>query len=195
VHVGEIDEVGIHETRDQLWAEAVHDYREWFTNNPGSLTRPWVLTDAESAEMDARTSQDNTVGDVWDDGVAKFLYSPMQDGWASNCMTDREAWDNPNDPMNLKAPRPLTSALALSLGIGIRTKDQNQGNARRLANIMRTLGWVLKPARYEGKLVKSWHPDTKAAKAAWAKAVSDSKGGTGHNPKLSEQEMIDALLA
>lgn len=172
-----IDIEWVKANRDQLWAEAMHLRSEWFRDNPDSPTRPWVLTDEETADLDARTTLSNTVGDPWEDDIDQFLYSDRAHAWPRMRMSDQEMVFDPREldavgnMYNRTTARPLTTALLLGLGLNIKPKDVGAQQQRRLGNLMRTQGWKQVVVKTDGRCVRAWVPDTADAVERWHAAL------------------------
>jgi putative DNA primase/helicase len=111
--------------RDQLWAEAA-----FFEAKGEPLTIPLELWGAASIEQQARVSHD-----AWDDVLARYLA-----GLRDDKVKDGAYWVGINDNGD-REWRVASSYLLGPFVLGIEVERQTVAVTKRLAEVMRTLGW------------------------------------------------------
>jgi predicted P-loop ATPase len=129
VKVGRIDLAGITRDRDQLWAEAV------VAEAGGEpLTIPEELWGDAAAEQKARMNQD-----VWEDLLSTRLAGLRKNKRSIDGTFVLAADDSGNSEWRVSTHFLLTDVLCIS--------KERQGDAvtKRLANVMRGLGWTRPP--------------------------------------------------
>jgi predicted P-loop ATPase len=119
----------IAQVRDQLWAEA-----SAAEANGEPLTIPMELWEAASVEQRARVTQD-----AWEDLIGRHLVGLREDKAKDGvyCVGVNDSGD--------REWRVASSYLLGSFVLGIPTERQTNAVTKRLADVMRSLGWA-KPA-------------------------------------------------
>ena len=139
VDVGVIDLVGVKRDRDQLWAEAAE-----VEAGGEPLVIPQELWGAVAAQQEARMEVD-----PWEDTLAPALARLVNRGTAIEGRFAGAADLNGDPEWRVSTDHLLTGVL------GLPRERQNNNHTKRLAGIMRGLGWL----RFEetlrfGKVVK-----------------------------------------
>ena len=108
--------------RDQLWAEAVHLYRDGFDY--------WTPPDSAQGEQDERFD-----ADIWEEPIVAWL-----DGHAGEAAYPMAVDMQPIDQG--RGVRACTPFQLMSCALGVDLPKQNRADWMRVANIMRRLGWI-----------------------------------------------------
>ena len=127
--VGRVEIKRLIADRDQLWAEAVHLYREGF--------KWWVLPEDAKREQDERYSEDVWTGRVqrWLDGADKVkLYDQLPKERIDLVRSD-------SGSIETERVGECSIAEILSYAIGVDAARQGRAEATRVGAIMTRLGW------------------------------------------------------
>ena len=124
-----IDLDGIARDRDQLWAEAA-----FFEAKGEPLTIPPELWGAASVEQQARVTQD-----AWEDLLARHLA-----GLRDDKVKDGAYWVGIDDNGD-REWRVASNYLLGPFVLGIEVERQTVAVTKRVADVMRTLGWTKPP--------------------------------------------------
>ncbi len=138
VKVGKVDIPVIVATRDQLWAEAVHLFREGF--------EWWQLPTGAKREQDARFSED-----VWTESILRWLDGKAPSGH----------YDGISPEDRDKAGRVSECSVSELLGNCLRIEyaRQDRTGQTRVGSIMRRLGWdIYRPTKRGGRVRCYWRP-------------------------------------
>jgi predicted P-loop ATPase len=148
ITVGEIDIKGLARDRDQLWGEAASE--EWLE---GSLSLPTSLWQSASVARAGRT-QDDPWADVLEH-VAERAAASQQ----ANVSDDDEPGGVTAIYEAVGDEERVSSEYVLGVALGIPQERRTPDQAKRAANVMRSLGWS-KPtggkARINGKSVRAY---------------------------------------
>ena len=132
ISVGVIDVAAIARDRDQLWAEAANE--EEFEPSLALPSSLWAVANAERATR--------TQSDPWAD-VLEHVADDAQRGEQSS-KADYEVvaiW--PYDSFEER----ISSAYVIGVALGIPQERQTPDQAKRAANVMRSLGWSKPPGK------------------------------------------------
>jgi predicted P-loop ATPase len=119
VAIGAINLDSLRIAAPQLWAEAVHRYRQG---------EEWWITDPVVLEEATRAVNDRYEDDPWAAAIDEYL-------------ADRDR---------------CTAAQVLTHAIHMDPDRQDQRAQTRVGDHLRRSGWVRKPIRINGQLVKGW---------------------------------------
>ena len=136
VSCGNIDITALKRDRDQLWAEAVQQYRggaKW-----------WLDTDQLHAEA-AIQQEARFDGDAWDELISTWIENPTQ---------KQESSGHPIEPFS-STSESISVADVLTHAIGKRAEHWNQTDANRVARSLKSMGWERYRRRMSGVL--TWH--------------------------------------
>lgn len=133
VACGAIDLPGIVEERDQLWAEAMHAYREG-----GDAARWWASSEDEALFSDEQRRRSEGA-DVWDEPISKWIRGGCYAAPAYGAAPDRE-------PQAL----PITAANVLLHGLARPIERQSKADRDRVGRCLRRLGYAPRSARVAG---------------------------------------------
>lgn len=136
VRVSAIDVKNVIAARDQLWAEAVHLYRNGFDY--------WTLPATAHDEQEARYQ-----ADVWEDTIRAWLKGSMSESAYPS------GWDYLPTLNRVRACQ-LTEVLACALKLDSGRQDMQA--QKRAAHAMRRLGWERRQERRDGGRASIWYP-------------------------------------
>lgn len=132
---GDVDQDGIREQREQLWAEAVHLF--------GQGLEWWKLPDDAADEQEARY-----IGDSWEGRIARWL-AKRAPGDLEKAYPERLRWD--------LAVEYTTTDELLQFAIGADAAKHGRPEQMRVAAIMKRLGWENRRTLVDGYKERRWY--------------------------------------
>jgi len=127
---------------DQIWAEAVHMYRNG--------ERLW-LTEAESlmasGEREKFTEEDALAG-----VIGEYLEKLLPEDWATTGLAERQMWLMNGDELGAVGTEPINEVCSLQIyveALGRRHGDQKRVELLEITNVLKEMdGWVQIPGRH-----------------------------------------------